>query len=73
MRISTFLSATGLVWGLLGSPAWAQPAPWHWWISKHDGQRVCAQFMPRQGWQRGEGPFANARCQPARSALIHAR
>ena len=41
----------------------AAPAPWYWWISKLDGQRVCAQHMPASGWERAEGPFAQAGCQ----------
>ena len=53
---------------LLGALLWAvtaqaAPAPWYWWISKLDGQRVCAQHMPAQGWERAEGPFAQAGCQ----------
>ncbi len=49
--------------------AGAAPAPWFWWESKLDGQRVCAQFMPEQGWRKAEGPFRNAQCQPVRGAL----
>lgn len=44
----------------------AAPAPWYWWTSKVDGQRVCAQFMPRQGWTQAEGPFTNPQCRPQR-------
>lgn len=51
----------------------AAPAPWFWWISKTNGQRVCAQVMPSQGWQRGEGPFHNAQCTSQRKALIQLR
>ena len=57
-----------LDWALLGTlllPAQAAPAPWYWWHSRLDSdQRVCAQFMPRQGWERGAGPFDNPHCQP---------
>lgn len=53
--------------------AWSKPAPWFWWISLHDGQRVCAQFMPSAGWRKGEGPFNNVQCRPQRGALIMGR
>ena len=51
----------------------AAPAPWFWWVSKANGQRVCAQVMPSQGWLRGEGPFHNAQCASQRKALIQLR
>lgn len=51
----------------------AAPAPWYWWSSKLDGQRVCAQFMPAQGWRKADGPFDNPQCQSSRRALIPAR
>ena len=54
------LLACGL---LLGSLAQAAPAPWYWGVSRLDGQRVCAQHMPEQGWERAQGPFARAGCQ----------
>lgn len=61
---------------LLGALLWtaaaqAAPAPWYWWISKLDGQRVCAQQMPASGWERAEGPFAQAGCKvPQPRALL---
>ncbi|WP_312594198.1 hypothetical protein [Comamonas terrigena] len=53
---------------VLGALLWAAatqaaPAPWYWWVSKLDGQRVCAQHMPASGWERAEGPFTQAGCQ----------
>lgn len=53
---------------MLGALLWvaaaqAAPAPWYWWVSKLDGQRVCAQHMPSSGWERAEGPFTQAGCQ----------
>ena len=56
-----------------GSVASGAPAPWYWWISRHDGRQVCAQFMPAKGWERGPGPFDNAQCRSARRALLHGR
>lgn len=60
-------TAAGAVLALLlagaAASAHAAPAPWYWWISKLDGQRVCAQHMPASGWERAEGPFAQAGCQ----------
>lgn len=52
----------------------AQPAPWFWWVSKLDStQRVCAQHMPTQGWERGAGPFRNPQCQAPQRSLIYQR
>jgi hypothetical protein len=43
--------------------ALAEPAPWYWWASKIDGQRVCSQSPLGPGWQRAGGPFKDARCE----------
>ena len=51
---------------LVAGTALAAPAPWYWWVSKVDGQRVCAQHMPSKGWEKAEGPFAQAGCQVQR-------
>ncbi|OOH84884.1 hypothetical protein [Comamonas kerstersii] len=53
--------------------AHSAPAPWYWWISKHDGRQICAQFMPAKGWERGAGPFDNAQCTSRRRSLLHER
>lgn len=55
-----------LCWSAL---SWSAPAPWYWWASRIDGQRVCAQSMPTQGWVRAAGPFDNAACRPAGALL----
>ena len=52
----------------LAAAAEARPAPWYWWVSQHDGQRVCAQTMPSQGWVSAQGPFNNAQCLPQQVA-----
>lgn len=39
-----------------------KPAAWYWWASRLDGQRICAQTAPAQGWLRDSGPFADSRC-----------
>lgn len=57
----TTLTVALLCTGMGGAAA--APAPWYWWISRHNGHRICAQTMPEQGWQKAEGPFNNARCQ----------
>src|SRR5574344_306845 len=47
---------------LCSAPLWALAAPagWYWWHSRLDSDlRVCAQFMPSQGWERRGGPFDN--------------
>ena len=51
---------------LVAGAALAAPAPWYWWVSKADGRRICAQHMPSQGWDKAEGPFAQAGCQVQR-------
>jgi len=64
MAWSVALATWGVFVGAaVSGAAHAKPAPWYWWASKHDGQRVCAQFMPEQGWVRAEGPFNNAQCR----------
>ncbi len=50
--------------GLWAGGAVAAPAPWHWWRSKIDGQRVCAQTSPGPGWEEDGGPFDGPGCQP---------
>lgn len=66
--IAALALALALVGALALSMGWASaahaaPAPWYWWVSKIDGQRVCAQYMPTQGWERDDGPFAQAGCK----------
>ncbi|MBU3695136.1 MAG: hypothetical protein CFR70_08990 [Rhodocyclaceae bacterium] len=43
-------------------PAFGRPAPWYEWISRLDGNVVCAQTSPGYGWRQGCGPFPDARC-----------
>ena len=57
------LAVLALVVSMAASTANAAPAQWYWWVSKVDGQRVCAQYMPAQGWERGQGPYASAQCR----------
>ena len=61
--LQLFCATIGL---LVATAVDAKPAPWYWWVSKVNGDRVCAQVMPSQGWTRGEGPFQNAQCSPQR-------
>jgi hypothetical protein len=56
------LFATALA-AIVSAAALAGPAPWYWWESKIDGQRVCSQTPLGPGWQRAGGPFADARCE----------
>lgn len=48
----------------LANIALAKPAPWHWWISKLNGVRICVQTPPGDGWVRDKAGIAykNARC-----------
>ncbi len=58
-------AVAGLVFlGLWAGNAVSAPAPWHWWRSKIDGQRVCAQTSPGPGWEEDGGPFDGPGCQP---------
>jgi hypothetical protein len=52
---------------LLTTATQAAPAPWHWWVSKADGARICMQTPPGEGWAYSRGPYRDARCTlPAR-------
>jgi hypothetical protein len=55
------LLVAGLV-GLLAWPVVAAPAPWYYWRSKRDGQRVCAQTSPGQGWERDSEAYSKPMC-----------
>jgi hypothetical protein len=48
---------------LAGTAALAGPAPWYWWVSKLDGDRVCRQTGLGQGWTREPIAFKDARCR----------
>lgn len=55
----------GAVWfALAAGAAWAAPAPWFYWRSKLDGQRVCAQTSPGPGWVRDSEPYQGPGCSP---------
>jgi hypothetical protein len=41
----------------------AGPAPWYQWRSRVDHNRVCAQNMPVQGWEKASGPYKDSRCE----------
>ncbi|MYM31442.1 hypothetical protein GTP58_24210 [Duganella sp. CY15W] len=42
----------------------AKPAPWWRWNSKIDpASTACAQTSPGEGWERGYGPYQDARCE----------
>ena len=48
----------------------AAPAPWYYWRSLVDGQRVCAQTSPGPGWERDSAAYEGPGCQPRRRVLI---
>ena len=48
----------------------AAPAPWFYWRSLVDGQRVCAQTSPGHGWERDSAAYEGHGCQPRRKVLI---
>jgi hypothetical protein len=54
----------------LSAPAAAAPAPWYYWRSLLDGQRVCAQTSPGQGWEQDSPAYEGPGCQPRRQVLI---
>lgn len=67
-RRSAIAGALGLL--LATGQAVAKPAPWYYWRSKVDGQRVCAQVSPGPGWVRDSGPYEGAMCQPRTRVFV---
>jgi hypothetical protein len=37
-------------------------APWYKWRSKLNGEVICAQTSPGEGWEKVGGPYKNVRC-----------
>ncbi|MFN9473294.1 hypothetical protein [Acidovorax sp.] len=64
------LRAGALACALAATAAFAAPAPWFYWRSKVDGQRVCAQTSPGQGWVKDSQPYEGPGCTPRRKVLI---
>ncbi len=62
--------AGGLVFTLATTAVFAAPAPWFYWRSKVDGQRVCAQTSPGAGWAKDSLPYDGPGCAPRRKVLI---
>ncbi len=56
-------------WGLAFAVA-AAPAPWYYWRSLVDGQRVCAQTSPGPGWEQDSAAYEGPGCQPRRKVLV---
>lgn len=50
----------------LSTATLAEPAPYYWWVSRLDGNRVCSQFLPGDGWIQEAKPFRDARCRVPR-------
>ena len=50
--------------------AQAAPAPWYYWRSLVDGQRVCAQTSPGPGWEQDSAAYEGPGCQPRRKVLV---
>lgn len=48
----------------------AAPAPWYYWRSLVDGQRVCAQTSPGPAWEQDSAPHEGPGCQPRRKVLV---
>lgn len=48
---------------LASATAFAEPAPYYWWVSRLDGSRVCHQTPLGDGWLREPKPFRDARCR----------
>ena len=66
-RLSCALFALALLTPLLLQ---ASPAPWYYWRSLVDGQRVCAQTSPGPGWEQDSAPHEGPGCQPRRKVLV---
>lgn len=54
----------------LAFAASAAPAPWYYWRSLVDGQRLCAQTSPGPGWEQDRAAYEGPGCQPRRKLLI---
>jgi hypothetical protein len=65
-------AAAVLACAALLAPAMVQgaPAPWYYWRSKVDGQCVCAQVSPGQGWERDSEPYAGPGCTAPRRVFV---
>lgn len=65
MKKRRFLFGGGAVaalGALLITSAHAGNAPWYRWESRLDGNIVCAQVSPGDGWKRIAGPYRDAAC-----------
>ena len=60
MKLQTAVAAIVLA---ACTAATATPAPWYQWRSRTDRNRVCAQNMPVQGWEKEAGPYKDSRCE----------
>ena len=67
LRLSCALFALVLLAPLL---VHAAPAPWYYWRSLVDGQRVCAQTSPGPGWEQDSAAYEGPGCQPRRRVFI---
>ena len=56
--------------GWVCAAALAAPAPWYYWRSQVDGQRICAQTSPGVGWTRDSDAFEGPDCQPRRRVIV---
>ncbi|QFY44599.1 DUF4124 domain-containing protein [Candidatus Methylospira mobilis] len=55
---------------LFCSASLAETAPWYKWRSKLDGNVVCSQTSPGDGWEKISGPYKTVRCDiPGRPGL----
>ncbi|QDX82661.1 hypothetical protein B9N43_16325 [Denitratisoma sp. DHT3] len=55
--------ALGCAATMISLSALAGPAPWYLWGSKVNGDVICAQTSPGEGWVRAGGPFRDAHCK----------
>lgn len=60
-RRSLLIAALFAAAGAAGAVA-AAPAPWYYWRSKLNGQRVCAQTSPGEGWERDSEAYPQPMC-----------
>jgi hypothetical protein len=47
---------------LASTAAIGRPAPWYWWVSDLNNQRICQQTSPGSGWTREPRPFKDSHC-----------
>ena len=70
MKLFPSRSLVALALMLLTPLVQAAPAPWYYWRSLVDGQRVCAQTSPGPGWEQYSAAYEGPGCQPRTKVIV---